>query len=114
MDGVNGKRPMSDASHLSQMSKALQTTVLCVAFVANLLGKMCVCLAAIRVSSLRRRLMAWILASLAVTDIASLSFVLFRLVRVYDMKATCMNYQYFFTILATLLYVIKRHSYLSS
>ena len=100
---------MSDALHLSHPSKALQTTVLCVAFVANLLGNICVFLAVIRVSSLRRRPMASILASLALSDMASLSFTLFRLVWLYDMKAACMNYQYFFTILTTLLYVSSVH-----
>ena len=100
---------VSDALHLSTLFKALQTTVLCVVFLANLLGNICVCLAVIRVSSLRRRPMASILASLALSDIASLSFTLFRLVWVYDVKAACMNYQYFFTILTTLLYVSSVH-----
>ena len=104
---------MSDALHLSHPSKALQTTVLCVAFVANLLGNICVFLAVIRVSSLRLRPMASILASLALSDMASLSFTLFRLVWLYDMKAACMNYQYFFTILTTLLYVSSVHICLS-
>ncbi|XP_067057564.1 histamine H2 receptor-like isoform X1 [Acropora muricata] len=100
---------VSDALHLSTLFKAFQTTVLCVVFLANLLGNICVCLAVIRVSSLRRRPMASILASLALSDIASLSFTLFRLVWVYDMKAACMNYQYFFTILTTLLYISSIH-----
>ena len=100
---------MSNALHLSHLSKALQTTVLCVAFVANLLGNICVILAVIRVSSLKRRPMASILASLALSDMASLSFTLFRLVWLYDMKAACMNYKYFFTILTTLLYVSSIH-----
>ena len=100
---------MSDALYLSHLSKALQTTVLCVAFVANLLGNICVFLAVIRVSSLRRRPMASILASLALSDMASLSFTPFRLVWLYDMKAACMNYQYFSTILATLLYISSIH-----
>ena len=100
---------MSDALYLSHLSKALQTTVLCVAFVANLLGNICVFLAVIRVSSLRRRPMASILASLALSDMASLSFTPFRLVWLYDMKAACMNYQYFFTILTTLLYISSIH-----
>ena len=100
---------VSDALHLSTLFKALQTTVLCVVFLANLLGNICVCLAVIRVSSLRRRPMASILASLALSDIGSLSFTLFRLVWLYDMNTACMNYQYFFTTLATLLYVSSIH-----
>ena len=63
----------------------------------------------VNMSPLRRRAMASILASLALSDIASLSFTLFRLVWLYDMKAACMNYQYFFTILTTLLYISSIH-----
>ena len=96
---------VSDALHLSTQFKALQTIVLFFVFLANILGNICVCLAVIRVSSLRRRPMASILASLALSDIASLSFTLFLLVWLYDTKAACMNYQYFSTILATLLYI---------
>ena len=100
---------VSDALQISTPFKGLQTTALCFVFLANLIGNICVCLAVIRVSSLRRRPMASILASLALSDMASLSFTLFRLVWLYDMKAACMNYQYFFTILATLLYVSSIH-----
>ena len=53
--------------------------------------------------------MASILASLALSDIGSLSFTLFRLVWLHDMKAACMNYQYFSTILAIHLYVSSIH-----
>ena len=100
---------VSDALHLSYLFKALQTTVLSAAFLANLFGNICVCLAVIRVRSLRRRPISSILASLAVSDIASLSFALFRLVWLYDTKTACINYQYFFTILAVLLYVSSIH-----
>ena len=100
---------VSNFLHLSNLFKALQTTVLCVAFLTNLLGNICVCLAVIRINSLRQRPTSSILASLAVSDIASLSFALFSLVWLYDMKAACMNYQYFFTILAVLLYVSSIH-----
>ena len=100
---------MSADLHLSHLSKALHTTVLCIVFVANLLGNICVCLAVTRVNSLRRRPVASIIASLALSDIASLSFTLFRLVWLYDKKAACMNYQYFPTILGALLYISSIH-----
>ncbi|XP_068761292.1 D(1)-like dopamine receptor [Montipora capricornis] len=100
---------VSGASPPSDLPKALQTTVLCCTFLANLLGNICVCLAVTRVRALRQRPSALILASLAISDIASLSFVLFRLVWLYDLEAACNKYQYFFTLVVSLLYVSSIH-----
>ncbi|XP_068672963.1 D(1)-like dopamine receptor [Montipora foliosa] len=100
---------VSGASPPSDLPKALQTTILCCTFLANLLGNICVCLAVTRGRALRQRPSASILASLAISDLASLSFVLFRLVWLYDLEAACNKYQYFFTLVVSLLYVSSIH-----
>ena len=97
------------ASPPSTLSIALQTTVLCPTFVANLLGNICVCLASARVRSLRERPSTSILASLAVSDLSLLSFLLFRLIWLYDLEAASKVCECFLVLLGTLSYVSIVH-----
>ena len=97
------------ASPPSRLSKALQTTVLCPTFVANLFGNICVCLAVTRVRSLSQRPISSILASLAVSDLSVLSFLLFRLIWLYDLEAASKVCENFFVVLAALVYVSIAH-----
>ena len=93
----------------STLSKALQTSVLCPTFVANLLGNKCVCLAVARVHSLRQRPTSSILASLAVADLSMLSFLVFRLIWLYDFEAASKACEVFVALLATLSFVSIAH-----
>ena len=102
------------ASPPSTLSKALQTTVLCPTFVANLLGNICVCLAVARVRSLNQRPSSSILASLAVSDLSMLSFLLFRLIWLYDLEAASKVCEYFLVVLGALTYVSIAHIFLLS
>ena len=93
----------------STLSKALQTTVLCPTFVANLLGNICVCLTVARVRSLRERPTSSILASLAVADLSMLSFLDFRLIWLYDFEAASKACEVFVMLLASLSFVSIAH-----
>ena len=93
----------------STLSKALQTAVLCPTFVANLLGNMCVFLAVVQVRSLRERPSSSILASLAVSDLSMLSFLLFRLIWLYDFEAASKVCEHFSLLVATMSFVSIAH-----
>ena len=112
---MNGSvEAISGASPPSLLTKALETAVLCPILLANLFGNICVCLAVAYVRPIKRKPSALILASLAVSDLASLSFVLFRLVWLYNIEAACAKYQYFFTLQAALFYNSSIHLFLLS
>ena len=89
------------ASPPSTLSKAVQTTVLCPAFVANLFGNICVCLAVARVRSLKQRPNTPFLASLALTDLSFSSFLLFRLIWLYDFEAVSKVCEFFAMVICT-------------
>ena len=108
VDGVSGALPPS------LLTKALETAVLCPILLVNLFGNICVCLAVAYVRSLKKRPSALILASLAVSDLASLSFVLFRLVWLYNAEAACAKYQYFVAMQVALTYISSVHILLLS
>lgn len=97
------------ASPPSTLSKALQTAFLCPTFVANLLGNICVCLAVVRVGSLRKRSSSSILASLAISDLSMLSFLLYRLIWLYDFEAASKVCEHFSLLVATLSFVSIAH-----
>ena len=86
----------------SMLSKVLQTTVLCPTIVANLFGNICVCLAVARVHSFRRRPSSSIFASLALSDISVSSFLLFRLIWLYDFDGASKLCELFVILLGTL------------
>ena len=89
------------ASLPSTLSKVVQTTVLCPAFVANLFGNICVCLAVARVRSLKQRPNTPFLASLAMTDLSFSSFLLFRLIWLYDFEAASKVREFFAMVICT-------------
>ena len=89
------------ASLPSTLSKVVQTTVLCPAFVANLFGNICVCLAVARIPSLKQRPNTPFLASLALTDLSFSSFLLFRLIWLYDFEAASKVCEFFAMIICT-------------
>ena len=94
----NMDETLGDGSTISSpsiLSKALQTTVLCPTFIANLLGNMYVCLAVARVRSLRQRPGTSILASLALYDFSLSSLLLLRLIWLYDNEAATKVYEFF-------------------
>lgn len=93
----------------STLSKTLQTILLCPTFVANLLGNICVCLAVARVRSLKLRPSSTILASLAVSDLFMLTFLVFRLIWLYDFKAASQVCQWFSVFLGALAYISILH-----
>ena len=97
------------ASPPGTLSKALQTAVLFPTIVANLLGNICICLAVLRVCSLRKRPSSSILASLAVSDLSMLSFLLFRLIWLYDFEAASKVCEHFVFLVGTLTYVSIAH-----
>lgn len=97
------------ASPPGTISKALQTAVLSPTFVANLLGNICVCLVVCRVRSLRQKPSSSILASLAVSDFSLLSFLLFRLIWLYDFEAANKVCEHFLILLGALSYVSIVH-----
>ena len=108
VDGVSGASPPP------LLTAALETAVLCPILLVNVFGNICVCLAVAYVCSLKRRPSALILASLAVSDLASLSFVLFRLVWLYNTEAACAKCQYFSVLQGTLMYISSIHIFLLS
>ena len=89
------------ASLPSTLSKVVQTTVLCPALVANLFGNICVCLAVARVPSLKQRPNTPFLASLALTDLSFSSFLLFRLIWLYDFEAASKVCEFFAMVICT-------------
>ncbi len=97
------------ASPPGTVSTALQTAVLSPTFVANLVGNICVCLAVARVRSLRQKPSSSILASLAVSDFSLLSFLLFRLIWLYDFEAANKVCEHFLVLLGALSYVSICH-----
>ena len=101
--------PGFTASPPSTVSTALQTAVLSPTFVANFLGNVCVCLAISRVRSLRQKPSSSIVASLAVSDFSLLSFLLFRLIWLYDLEAASKVCEHFLMLLAALSYVSIVH-----
>ena len=113
MDGSNSASerfgPSFKASQSSAVSIALQTAVLSPAFLANLLGNISVCLVIGGTRSLRQRPSSSILASLAMSDFSLLSFLLFRLIWLYDFEAANKACEHFTTLLITLLYVSIGH-----
>ncbi|KAL9975824.1 hypothetical protein ACROYT_G013029 [Oculina patagonica] len=97
------------ASPPGTVSTALQTAVLSLTFVANFLGNICVCLAISRARSLRQKPSSSILASLAVSDFSLLSFLLFRLIWLYDFEAANKACEHFLVLLGALSYVSICH-----
>ena len=97
------------ASQPGAVSTALQTAVLSPTFLANFLGNISVCLVIYGTRSLRQRPSSPILASLAVSDFSLLSFLLFRLIWLYDFEAANKACEHFTTLLGTLLYVSISH-----
>ena len=108
VDAVSGVLPPS------LLTKVLETTVLCSTLLTNLFGNVCVCLAVAYVRPLKRRPSASILTSLAVSDLVSLSFTLFRLVWLYNAEAACAKYHYFFQLQVALFYISSVHIFLLS
>ena len=92
---------MLRASLPSTLSKVVQTTVLCPAFVANLFGNIWVCLAVARVRSIKQRPNTPFLASLALADLSFSSFLLFRLIWLYDFEAASKVCEFFATVICT-------------
>ena len=113
MDGSNSASessgPSFKASQPSAVSIALQTAVLSPTFLANLLGNISVCLVICGTRSIRQRPSSSILASLAMSDFSLLSFLLFRLIWLYDFEAANKACEYFIVLFATLLYVSIGH-----
>ena len=113
MDGANSASesfdPSFTASQPSAISTALQTAVLSPTFLANLLGNISVCLVICGTRSLRQRPSSFILASLAMSDFSLLSFLLFRLIWLYDFEAANKACEHFIVLFATLLYVSIGH-----
>ena len=97
------------ASPPGTVSTALQTAVLSPTFIANFLGNICVCLAVRRVRSLQRKPSSCILASLAVSDFSLLSFLLFRLIWLYDFEAVNKVCEHFSVLLGVLSYISILH-----
>ena len=97
------------ASPPSTVSTALQTVVLSPTFVANFLGNICVCLAVCRVRSLQQKPSSCILASLAISDFSLLSFLLFRLIWLYDFEAANKVCEHFLVLLGVLSYISILH-----
>ena len=113
MDGSNSasKRfgPTLTASQPGAVSTALQTAVLSPTFIANLLGNISVCLVICGTRSLQQRPSSSILASLAMSDLSLLSFLLFRLIWLYDFEAANKACEHFAALFVTLLYVSIGH-----
>ncbi|XP_078368052.1 growth hormone secretagogue receptor type 1-like [Oculina patagonica] len=97
------------ASPPGTVSTTLQTAVLIPTFVANCLGNIYVCLAVSRARSLRQKPSSSILASLAVSDFFLLSFLLFRLIWLYDFEAANKACEHFLVLLGALSYVSICH-----
>ncbi|XP_058972680.2 histamine H2 receptor-like [Pocillopora verrucosa] len=93
----------------SAMSAAVQTTILSATLVVNFLGNICVCLAVYHVRSLRQKPNSSVLVSLAVSDFSLLSFLVFRLIWLYEHEAACKVSEYFLGLLSILLYVSITH-----
>ena len=93
----------------SALSAAVQTTILSATFVANFFGNICVCLAVFHMQSLRERPSSRVLVSLAVSDFSSLSFLVFRLMWVYEHEVACEVCEYFLGLLTMLVYVSVIH-----
>jgi len=113
MDGSNSASksfdPSFTASQPSTVSIALQTAVLSPTFIANLLGNISVCLVIYGTRSLRQRPSSSILASLAMSDFSLLSFLLFRLIWLYDFEAANKACKHFIVLFGVLLYVSIGH-----
>ena len=104
-----GFGPSFTVSQPSAVSTALQTAVLSPTFIANLLGNISVCLVICGTRSLRQRPSSSILASLAMSDFSLLSFLLFRLIWLYDFEAANKACEHFTALFVTLLYVSIGH-----
>ena len=113
MDGTNSASeslgPSFTASQPSAVSTALQTAVLSPTFLANFLGNISVCLVIYGTRSLRQRPSSPILASLAMSDFSLLSFLLFRLIWLYDFEAANKACEHFIVLFGTLMYVSIGH-----
>jgi len=101
--------PSFTASQPSAVSIALQTAVLSPTFIANFLGNISVCLVIWGTRSLRQRPSSSILASLAMSDFSLLSFLLFRLIWLYDVQAVNKACEHFIVLFIVLLYVSIGH-----
>ena len=108
-DGSRGYGQNLTAPPPSIVSTAVQTAVLSLTVIANLIGNISVCLAIWRVSTLRQKPSSSILASLAMSDFCWLSFLVFRLIWLYDFEAVSKMCEHFVIILATLLHVDIAH-----
>ena len=111
-DSFDGSRHSGEsftAPSPSIVSTTLQTAVLGPTVIANLIGNICVCLAIWRVTSLRQKPGSSVLASLAISDFSWLSFLLFRLIWLYDFEAVYKMCEHFVIIHATLLHVDIAH-----
>ena len=107
--GSRGSGQSFTAPYPSIVSTAVQTAVLGPTVIANLVGNICVCLVIWRVRTLRQKPGSSILVSLAMSDFSWLSFLLFRLIWLYDFEAVFKLCKHFLIILATLTYVDITH-----
>ena len=108
-DGSRGSGQTFTASSPSIVSTAVQTAVLGPTVIANLVGNICVCLTIWRVRTLRQKPGSSVLVSLAMSDFSWLSFLLFRLIWLYDFEAVSKICEHFLIILATLTYIDIAH-----
>lgn len=108
-DGFRGSDQNLTAPSPSIVSTVVQTAVLGSTVIANLVGNICVCLTIWRVRTLRQKPGSFILASLAMSDFCWLSFLVFRLIWLYDFEAVSRMCEHFVTILAILLHVDIAH-----
>ena len=113
MDGTSGDsntfHVSFTASQPSTISIALQTAVLSPTFIANLLGNISVCLVIGSTRSLRQRPSSSILSSLAISDCSLLSFLLFRLIWLYNFEAANKACEHFIVLFGVLIYVSIGH-----
>ena len=108
-DGSRGSDQSFTKPSPSIVSIALQTAILGPTVIANLVGNTCVCLVIWRVRTLRQKPSCSILASLAMSDFSWLSFLLFRLIWLYDFEAVSKMCEHFVIIQATLLHIDIAH-----
>ena len=113
MDGSKSASKSFDSSFTpsqpNTISIALETAVLSPTFIANLLGNISVCLVICGTRSLRQRPSSSILVSLAISDFSLLSFLLFRLIWLYDFETANKACEHFIALFGILMYVSIGH-----
>ena len=113
MDGSKSASKSFDSSFTpsqpSTISIALETAVLSPTFIANLLGNISVCLVICGTRPLRQRPSSSILVSLAISDFSLLSFLLFRLIWLYDFETANKACEHFIVLFGILMYVSIGH-----